>query len=416
VAKGAGDKSPATLPRMKFTRSFIPYGAYWSTPFCKWQGSFSHLNAITFAADAAKTALAARDIDPKGFDGVVLGMTVLQKHQLYGGPWLAAMIGAEGVTGTMVAQACATGARTIATAAAEVDASAEATLLAVTADRCSNGPHVYYPNPQGPGGTGDREDIVLDSFANDPWAKNSMIQTAENVAKEAGITREMQDECTLVRYAQYERALADGGAFHKRFLLAPLEVKDASGRKVVATVAKDEGVFATTRDGLAALKPVLPGGTVTFGSQTHPADGNAGCVVTSRERAKALSRDKAIEVALVSYGQGRAKKGFMAMATVPAAQAALTAAGIALKDVKAIKTHNPFAVNDVYLAQALDLKIEGFNDYGSSLIYGHPQGPTGMRLVLELVEELALKGGGYGLFVGCAAGDTAGALVVKVGR
>ena len=400
---------------MKFQRSFIPYGAYWSTPFCKWQGSFSHLNAIAFAADTAKRALALRKVDVATLDGVVLGMTVLQKHQLYGGPWFAAMIGAEGITGTMVAQACATGARTFAPAAAEVDA-AGATLLAVTADRCSNGPHVYYPNPSGPGGTGEKEDIVLDSFGQDPWAKNSMIQTAENVAAEAGITRAMQDDCTLVRHEQYQRALGDGAAFHRRFMLLPLEVKDASGRKVVGTVEGDEGVFPTTREGLAALKPVLPNGTVTFGSQTHPADGNAGLVVTSRERAQALARDPAVEVSVVSYGQGRAKKGFMAMATVPAAKSALAAAGIALKDVKAIKTHNPFAVNDIYMAQALDLKIEGFNDYGSSLIYGHPQGPTGMRLVLELVEELAIRGGGYGLFVGCAAGDTAGALVVKVGR
>jgi acetyl-CoA acetyltransferase len=400
---------------MRFQRSFIPYGAYWSTPFCKWQGSFSHLNAIAFAADTAKRALALRKVDVATLDGVVLGMTVLQKHQLYGGPWFAAMIGAEGITGTMVAQACATGARTIATAAAEVEA-AGTTLLAVTADRCSNGPHVYYPNPSGPGGTGEKEDVVLDSFGQDPWAKNSMIQTAENVAAEAGITRAMQDDCTLVRHEQYQRALGDGAAFHRRFMLLPLEVKDASGRKVVGTVEGDEGVFPTTREGLAALRPVLPNGTVTFGSQTHPADGNAGLVVTSRERAQALSRDPAVEVSVVSYGQGRAKKGFMAMATVPAAKSALAAAGIALKDVKAIKTHNPFAVNDVYLARELDLKIDGFNDYGSSLIYGHPQGPTGMRLVLELVEELAIRGGGYGLFVGCAAGDTAGALVVKVGR
>ena len=56
------------------------------------------------------------------------------------------------------------------------------------------------------------------------------------------------------------------------------------------------------------------------------------------------------------------------------------------------------------------------NNFGSSLIWGHPQGPTGMRLVIELIEELTLRGGGYGLFTGCAAGDTAAALVVQVGR
>jgi acetyl-CoA acetyltransferase len=401
---------------MRFNKSFVPYGAYWSTPFCKWQGSLSHVSAISLAADTTGKALAARKIATGSIDAIALGMTVLQKHQLYGGPWFAALIGAEAITGPTIAQACATGARTVASAAAEVDATGEHTVLAVTADRCSNGAHVYYPNPQGPGGMGDKEDIVMDSFGNDPWARNSMIQTAENVAAEAGITREQQDECTLVRYQQYQHALASDGAFQKRYMLLPFEVKDASGRKILATVINDEGVFSTTKDGLAALKPVVPGGTVTFGSQTHPADGNCGMIVTSRDRAKAMSKDPSVEVQLVSYGQGRAKKGFMAMATVPAAKSALEAAGVGLKDVKAIKTHNPFAVNDVFLADALDLRIDGFNNYGSSLVYGHPQGPTGMRLIIELIEELQILGGGYGLFVGCAAGDTAAACVVKVGK
>ena len=55
------------------------------------------------------------------------------------------------------------------------------------------------------------------------------------------------------------------------------------------------------------------------------------------------------------------------------------------------------------------------NNYGSPLVYGHPQGPTGMRVMIELIEELALAGGGYGLFSGCAAGDTAMAVVLRVG-
>ena len=401
---------------MRFLKSYIPYGAYWSTPFCKWQGSLAHLNAIVFAAETAKGALARRRIDPASLDGLALGMTVLQQHQLYGAPWLAALIGAPATTGPMVAQACATGARTVASAAAEVECSGDRAVLAVTADRCSNGPHVYFPNPGGPGGTGDKEDIVLDSFALDPWARNSMIQTAENVAAESGITREQQDECTLVRYEQYRRALADDSAFLKRFMEIPCEVRDASGRKVLATLGGDEGVFATTAEGLARLKPVLPGGTVTFGSQTHPADGNCGMIVATRERARSMSKDPAIEVQIVAFGQGRAKKGFMAMATVPAARAALDAAGIATKDLRAIKTHNPFAVNDVYFAREMDVPVDGFNNYGSSLVFGHPQGPTGMRLVIELIEELTIAGGGYGLFVGCAAGDTAAATVVKVGR
>jgi acetyl-CoA acetyltransferase len=71
-------------------------------------------------------------------------------------------------------------------------------------------------------------------------------------------------------------------------------------------------------------------------------------------------------------------------------------------------------VNDVYMARKMDLPLDGFNNYGSSLVYGHPQGPTGLRLVIELIEELVLAGGGRGLFAGCAAGDTAAAVCIEV--
>ena len=153
---------------------------------------------------------------------------------------------------------------------------------------------------------------------------------------------------------------------------------------------------------------------MTFGGQTYPADGNAGMIVTTIDRAKEFSKDSKIEIQMLSFAQGRAKKGFMPAANVPATKKALEVAGITIKDVKAIKTHNPFAVNDIYFSRQFGVKKEAVNNYGSSLIWGHPQGPTGMRLIMELIEELVLAGGGYGLFTGCAAGDTAAAVVIKV--
>jgi acetyl-CoA acetyltransferase len=165
---------------------------------------------------------------------------------------------------------------------------------------------------------------------------------------------------------------------------------------------------------LEKLKPILPDGTVTFGGQTFPADGNAGMIITTEEQANEMSSDSDIKIQLICYAQGRTKKGFMPAANVPASQKVLSEAGIGIADVKAIKTHNPFAVNDIYFANEMGVKIEDINNYGSSLIWGHPQGPTGMRLIIELIEELVLLGGGYGLFTGCAAGDSAAAIVLKV--
>ncbi len=283
----------------------------------------------------------------------------------------------------------------------------------MTADRCSNGATLVYPNPSGPGATSITENWVLDNFSNDPFAMNAMIDTAENVAMRYQITSAEQHDVTLRRYQQYQDALADDRAFQRRYMVET-PITDANFRKQTGTLSTDEGVFPITADKLAKLKPVKPNGTVTFGGQTHPADGNASMLVTTKERAEELSQDKGITIQLLGFGQARVEKGHMPMAPVPAARAALEAAGLTIKDIDAVKTHNPFAVNDIVFARDTGFPVEKMNNYGSSLIFGHPQGPTGTRSVIELIEELALRGGGNGLFTGCAAGDTGMAVVLKV--
>lgn len=400
---------------MQFRDVWIPYGGYWSTPFCAWQGAFATLPPIPFAAEMAARALAERGIAAADIDGMCLGTTVASMHSFYGAPWFAGLAGLGQLAGPTIHQACATSVRALVYGAQELESKSATTFLVATADRTSNGPHVFYPNPAGPGGTGDSENLVLDSFGYDPFAKNSMLQTAENVAREAGVTREAQEEMTLLRFRQYGAALADDSAFLKRFMLWPVEVKDARGKKVLATVAGDQGVHSTTAPGLAALKPVLDGGTVTFGTQTHPADGSAAMLLTSsRDRARALSPAGVVDVQLLSYGQSRVKQGFMPMATVPAARLALERAGIGVAALASVTTHTPFALNDVYIARELAIDPEAMNRHGCSLVWGHPQGPTGLRSIMELIEDLALLGGGYGLFTGCAAGDSAAAVVVRV--
>lgn len=397
---------------MGLDRSFIPYGGYYSTPFCRWQGALSRLNSLELAADCTGRFLADRGVAPTTLDGLVLGITVPQRGFFYGAPWVAGLIGAQHLGGQMVSQACATSARALANGALAVEAGLATCVLALCTDRTSNGPHMYYPDPGGPGGMGAHEDPVWDNFNRDPWAGQSMLQTAENVARAAGITRAQQDEITVLRYRQYEDALASERAFQRRYML-PVAIPKS--KKEVQHVDEDEGVFATTADGLARLRPAQDGGTVTFGTQTHPADAAAGMLVCSREQARALSRDPAISVRLVAFGEARVDKAMMPTAPVPAARQALAAAGLDIKDCVAVKTHNPFALNDVYFCREMGLRPDAINRFGSPLVYGHPQAPMGLRVIAELIEELVLEGGGHGLFTGCAAGDTAMAVVVKVG-
>lgn len=393
----------------------IPYGAYWSTPFARWQGSFASLHSVRFAAHVAKNELAKRNIDSQTIDYGVLGFSVPQQHAFYGLPWLAGLIGATRAGGPTMMQACATGVRTLLAAAQEIEAGLSEVALVVNCDRTSNGPHLYYPNPRGPGGTGSSEDWVLDNFGCDPLCGHSMVQTAENVAARHGVATSQQHELVLRREAQYADALKDDSAFLRRFMTLPFDVPSADFRKIAGTLDGDEGVSHSTAAGLAKLKPVMEGGTVTFGGQTHPADGNAAIVVTTPEQAKALSKDPAIAVRLRGFGLARTELAYMPEAMIPAARRALGQAGLDVADMTAIKTHNPFAVNDIVFARETGAKLDAMNNFGCSLVWGHPQAPMGTRAIIELIEELALRGGGLGLFTGCAAGDTAMAVVIEVG-
>jgi acetyl-CoA acyltransferase len=395
------------------TDAYIPYGGYWSTPFAKWQGALSHLNSVELAAHVAKNELDRRKIDPADFDMAVLGLTVPQHKSFYGTPWLTAMMGADKLTGPTLAQACATSTRCLQSASQEIGDTADSVLV-VTTDRTSNGPNIYYPNPSAPGGTGTTENWVLDNFGHDPYAQVAMVGTAENVARKWQITMDEQHDVVAQRYEQYCDATADDHAFQKRYMRLPFEVPDQKFRKTVATMTGDEGVFETTREGLNKLKPVVADGTVTFGSQTHPADGNTSMIVTTKEKAAAMSSDPKIEIRIAGFGQARTDKAFMPHAPVPASQRALDNAGISLDDITAVKTHNPFAVNDIVFCRETGFDITKMNNYGCSLIWGHPQGPTGLRAICELIEELVIRGGGYGLFNGCAAGDSSMAAIIEV--
>jgi len=395
------------------TKAFIPYKGYYSTPFCRWQGTMANENSIVLGATTAKRWLAKNNFEPTMLDYVYLGITIAQHHLFYSHTWAAGMLvnGTKDLPALMVNQACTTSTTCIHLAAVNIEIGTYQTAFALMTDRASNGPHTVWPQPLGPGGEVESENWMMDNFSRDPWAGQKMIQTAENVAKELGTTREECDAVTLRRYEQYQDALANDRDFQKRYMFAP-EVRVS--RKKTVLVEEDEGVTPTTAEGLARLKPAEPGGVHTYAAQTFPADGNSGFIVTTKDKAKELSADPNVEIQIVSYGFARAKKAYMALAVVPAAEMALEKAGIKVDDLKAIKTHNPFAVNDINMAAKMGFDVNWMNNYGCSMIYGHPQGPTAGRNIAELLEEVVMHGGGYALWAGCAAGDTAAAMVFKI--
>jgi acetyl-CoA C-acetyltransferase len=372
---------------MKFDDAYIPLNAAWSSPFVRWQGPAADVSSLDVATQVTSRALDERGIE--GIDELVLGLTVPQHQSFYGAPTLAARLGLGAVSGPLIMQACATSVAAIHAAAA----GGTGKRLVVLADRTSNGPHLVYPSGKSPGGTPQSENWVLDSFGCDPNTGEGMLATAERVAAQGGFSKAEVDAVTARRWHQYEQSL---GAFQERWMV-PISVKRDE-------ITADWGVRPAPLETLDGLKPVTEGGVVSYGSQTHPADGCAGLVVTSEPA----------EVRILSSGFARVGRGEMPKAPVPAAQAALDDAGLTLDEIDIVKTHNPFAVNDLWFARETGADLDAMNPYGCSLIYGHPQGPTGARGIVELIWALHDRGGGRGLFTGCAAGDTGAALVIEL--
>ena len=393
---------------MKFADVCIPLGGAWSSPFVRWQGPIAEISSLDLAHQVTERGLAKQDVEWP-FEELVLGTTIPQLHSFYGVPTLAARLGLGTIAGPLIAQACATSVACLHAAAASQSGSATGARLVVTSDRTSNGPHVVYPSAAASGGTPESENWVLDSFESDPSTGESMLFTAEAVAKEGGFEKRELDEVTLRRWQQYEESLADDRAFQKRFMV-PVT---AGSRRKPEEIDSDWGIRPATDESLAGLKPVRRDGVVSFGAQTHPADGAAGLIVTAPAQARDLGVDGPLAHVL-SSGFARVEPGRMPKAPVPAAKQALADAGLSLDDIDLVKTHNPFAVNDLWFARVTGYDLDAMNPYGCSLIYGHPQGPTGARGIIELMWALHDRGGGRGMFTGCAAGDTGAATIIEV--
>ena len=140
----------------RLSKAYIPFKGYYSSPFCRWQGSLANENAIVLGAKTANRWFKTRKIDPTVIDYLYYGITIAQHHMFYSHTWSAAMVveGAKDIPALMVNQACTTSATCIYLAASNIELGAYQTGYALMSDRCSNGPHTVWPNPLGPGGRG----------------------------------------------------------------------------------------------------------------------------------------------------------------------------------------------------------------------------------------------------------------------
>ncbi|MFC1572044.1 hypothetical protein ACFL6M_00435 [Candidatus Eisenbacteria bacterium] len=390
-----------------FSKVRIPYGTWGSSYFPAWQMSaLAEVNIGQFAGEAMNRILAKRKVAKGRLDYLVLGSTVPWHWKFWNAPLAASCMGRR-VPGFHVESACATGLLATVAAAAEVEAGSAEVAGVLTFDRTSDSPVGVFPERRAYQRTVPLAD-VWDNFGFDPATGGAMIATAGLAARKYKIDRREVDEIACFRHQQYFEAKASG-ILDK--VLVPLDILNVQGRPL-GRVDDDLGVRPLSMTELRAMRELDT--CVTGGTQTHASDGMATLLVTTKEKVSEISPKPEIDIRFVAKFDMRTSPGLMPEAPAMAVQKMFDRCGLTMDDMAVVKNHNPFAVNDAIFAQAMDYDWRQMNKTGCSLVWGHPQGPTLTRTMIEAFEEAVSLGGGYVLIFGCAAGDVGTSAIFKV--
>lgn len=240
--------------------------------------------------------------------------------------------------------------------------------------------------------------------------------TAERVAKRWGITREMQDAFALGSQQKAAAALK-ARKFDAQVVPVPVEQVTWEGaKKTVTTVsfATDELVRAgTTMEGLAKIPPAFkPGGTVTAGNASPLSDGAAGVLLMTRAKAEEFGLKPLAR--FVTFATAGVEPDVMGIGPVKAVPKALAKAGMTLGDLKLIEFNEAFAAQALAVIKDLEMDTSRVNVNGGAIALGHPLGATGAKLTVQLVHELASRGGGMGMVTMCIGGGMGAAGIFEV--
>jgi acetyl-CoA acetyltransferase len=390
-----------------FPKARIPYGTWGSSYFPAWQTSaLAEVNIGQFAGEAMNKILGMKKIPKSALEYLIIGSTIPWHWKFWNAPLVASCLGHR-VPGYHIEQACATGLQAILLAASEIEGGSHDVVGVLTFDRTSDSPVGVFPERRSYRRTEVLAD-VWDNFGFDPATGNAMIKTAGLAARKYKIDREEVDDLTYFRYKQYFDT-KDSGWFDN--VLVPFEVLNIQGRYLGA-IDEDKGVRPVSRSGLREMREL--DSCVTPGSQTHASDGMATLLVTGVDKAQEISTRPEIDIIFVGKIEVRTQPSLMPEAPAIAVKKLLNRMGLNINDMAVVKNHNPFAVNDAIFAKVMDYDWQKMNTTGSSLVWGHPQGPTLTRIVIESLEEAVSLGGGYVLVFGCAAGDVGIAAIFKV--
>lgn len=381
------------------------------TAIGKFGGTLKNVSAVDLGAAVVKEAVKRAGIAPEQVDEVIFG-NVLQAG-LGQNPARQVSIKAGlpiECTAMTINIVCGSGLKSVALAANQIKSGESEIVVCGGTENMSAAPYVV---PSARWGARMNNVSMIDVTVNDGlWdAFNNyhMGITAENVAEQYGLTREMQDEFAVNSQNKAEAAIK-AGKFKDE--IVPITIPQRKGDPIVFDT-DEHPTLGSTMEKVARLRPAFKrdGGTVTAANASGINDGAAALVVMSKEKADELGLTPMATV--VSYATGGVDPSIMGVGPVPASRKALEKAGMTIDDIELIEANEAFAAQSLAVARDLNFDMSKVNVNGGAIALGHPVGASGARILVTLLHEMAKRDAKTGLATLCIGGGQGQALIVK---
>jgi acetyl-CoA C-acetyltransferase len=376
------------------------------TPVGTFGGALRDVPVEELGAIVIKAVLARSGIDPDRIEDVAFAQSYASGETPCIGRWAALQAGLPvSVPGFQLDRRCGGGLQAIVTAAMMVQTGAADVVLAGGVESMSNVEHyttaMRWGARSGSQFLHDRLDRGRER-SQPEWRFgkiSGMIETAENLATEFGITR---DEADAYAARSHQRAAAAwaAGLFDEE--IEPVHVPQRRGEPVI--VATDEGVRPdSTPESLSKLRTIMPGGTVTAGNASQQNDAAAACLVVAEDQVEALGLEPLGYLA--AWAAAGCEPATMGIGPVPAVARLFARTGLGWDAIDLVELNEAFAAQVLAVLAGWNWNDpDKLNVNGSGISLGHPIGATGARMLATGLHELRRRGGRYLLETMCVGG------------
>ncbi|MEO8542789.1 MAG: thiolase family protein [Burkholderiaceae bacterium] len=391
------------------------------TPMVDYCGALGHISPTDLGIKVAREALTRAGIPASDIDSVITGnmapgdfdQFLLPRHiGLYAGV-------PQAVPAIMVQRICGTGFELFRQAGEQIQSGSVEAALVVGTESMTRNPIAAFDHRTGfkLGAPVGFKDFMWEALK-DPAAGINMIQTAENLARKYGITREEVDRFASDSFAKAVAAQENGflageivPVFTEKFELQGYKTRGIRLQGKTTEVMADTHPRISSLEVLAKLRPVHEGGVQTGGNSAALVDAAAACIVTSGSYAKAHGKQPLARV--VAAAAVGVPPEIMGIGPAPAIRLLLERAGLQLSDIGRFEINEAQGAQTLSVARELVLDLSRLNVNGGAIALGHPLACTGVRLTITLARELQRSGIRYGISSACVGGGQGMALLLE---